>query len=99
MRDEKYAINRRQFINSSVTAAAALAATTVSAQSYNRILGANDRIRLGGIGSGDRGSTRLVAAQKLGAQIVALADVNKGMLERAQKALGAPVEKTYVATY
>src|SRR5581483_587966 len=53
-------------------------------------------IRLGGIGPGDRGSGRVTTAQKLGAEIVALADVNKGMLEMAQKKLAAPVEKTYV---
>ncbi len=89
-------MHRRKFIQGTSAAAAMLAATGVSAKSYAQIQGANDRIRLGGIGSGDRGRTRLVAAQKLGAQIVALADVNKAMLERAQKDLGAPVEKTYV---
>src|SRR5438045_160456 len=88
---------RRSFIKKSITAAAATLATTgMSAKSYSQIVGANDRVRLGGIGSGDRGRTRLAAAQQLGAEIVALADVNKGMLDRAQKALGKPVEKTYV---
>jgi predicted dehydrogenase len=73
-----------------------VAGTTLTALSYQRILGANDRIRLGGIGPGDRGAGRLVAARKLGAEIVALADVNQGMLARAVKELGGPVEKTYV---
>jgi predicted dehydrogenase len=68
----------------------------MSATSYARVIGANDRLRLGGIGPGDRGSGRIQTAQKLGADIVALADVNKGMLEQAQKGLTAPVEKTFV---
>lgn len=82
-------IDRREFMKGA-------AATVITAASYERIIGANDRIRLGGIGPGDRGASRVVAAQKLGAEIVALADVNKGMLERALKALGRPVDKTYV---
>ena len=86
-------MNRRTFTTSAV---ASLATFGVSAKSYARIQGANDRIRLGGIGPGDRGSGRLLAAQKLGADIVALADVNKGFLDQMQKKLSAPVEKTYV---
>lgn len=82
-------LDRREFMKGA-------AATAITAASYQRIVGANDRIRLGGIGPGDRGATRLAAAQKLGAEIVALADVNKGMLDRALKALGQPVDKTYV---
>ena len=67
-----------------------------SAESWPRISGAHDRHRLGGIGPGDCGSGRMATAEKLGAQIVALADVNKGMIALAQKKLSAPVEKTYV---
>lgn len=84
-------MNRRTFTTSAVASIVGM-----NARSYARILGANDRIRLGGIGPGDRGSGRVQTAQKLGADIVALADVNKGMLEMAQKKLTAPVEKTYV---
>jgi len=86
--------NRRKFVKQTI--AATLATAGVSATSYARILGANDRIRLGGIGPGDRGSGRVATAQKLGADIVALADVNKSMLEMAQKRLTTPAEKTYV---
>lgn len=89
-------MHRRNFMKVAATASAALAAHPVSAASYARIQGANDRLRLGGIGPGDRGRGRLAAAEKLGAQIVALADVNKGMLAKAQQTLAAPVEKTYV---
>lgn len=94
MQKEASSIERRDFIKQ--TATTVLTAASMSATSYARIIGANDRIRLGGIGPGDRGAGRLTAAQKMGAQIVALADVNKGFLDRAQKLLGAPVEKTYV---
>ena len=83
--------SRRNFIQGAVLATAGM-----SAASYVRVIGANERIRLGGIGPGDRGSGRVATAQKLGADIVALADVNKAMLDMAQKALGKPVEKTYV---
>ncbi|MCI0393221.1 MAG: Gfo/Idh/MocA family oxidoreductase [Acidobacteria bacterium] len=86
-------LDRREFVKQSI--ATTLATTGMSATSYSRIIGANDRIRLGGIGPGDRGKGRLAAARKLGAEIVALADVNKGMLARAQQALSAPVAKTY----
>ncbi len=86
-------MHRRTFTTSALTSLATLG---LSAKSYARIQGANDRIRLGGIGPGDRGSGRVAAAQKLGADIVALADVNKGLLDLAQKRLATPVEKTYV---
>ena len=82
---------RRNFIQGAVLTTAGM-----SAASYVRVIGANERIRLGGIGPGDRGSGRVATAEKLGAEIVALADVNKGMLEIAQKSLSKPVEKTYV---
>jgi predicted dehydrogenase len=84
-------LTRRNFIQGATLATAGMSAT-----SYARVIGANDRLRIGGIGPGDRGAGRIQAAQKLGADIVALADVNKAMLEQAQKGLTAPVEKTYV---
>ncbi|MBO0720446.1 MAG: Gfo/Idh/MocA family oxidoreductase [Blastocatellia bacterium] len=87
-------LDRREFIKQ--TTITALTAAGMTAKSYGRVIGANERIRLGGIGPGDRGAGRVETAQKLGAEIVALADVNKGMLELAQKKLAAPVEKTYV---
>jgi predicted dehydrogenase len=86
-------MNRRTFNSSAL---ASIASLGITAKSYARIQGANDRIRLGGIGPGDRGSGRLVTAQKLGADIVALADVNRGFLDQMQTKLSTPVEKTYV---
>jgi predicted dehydrogenase len=87
-------IDRRKFVKQ--TAITAMATAGMTASSYDRVIGANDRIRIGGIGPGDRGSGRVATAQKLGADIVALCDVNKGMLDLTQKRLAAPVEKTYV---
>ncbi len=89
-------IARRDFIKQTALTATTLATAGMTAHSYARIIGANDRLRIGGIGPGDRGIGRLATAQKLGADIVALADVNKGMLDLAQKKLNVPVDKTYV---
>ncbi|HEX5082922.1 MAG TPA: Gfo/Idh/MocA family oxidoreductase [Blastocatellia bacterium] len=87
-------MDRREFVKQ--TAITTMATAGMTAISYDRVIGANDRIRIGGIGPGDRGSGRVATAQKLGAEIVALCDVNKGMLDLVQKRLAAPVEKTYV---
>jgi predicted dehydrogenase len=64
-------MNRRTFMGSSVTAAVA-----ISARSYARIFGANDRVNLGIIGLGRRGnivSAALLEDQR--ARIVAVSDV------------------------
>jgi predicted dehydrogenase len=94
MNDQSAQSNRREFLKQTV--AATITTAGMTAHSYARIVGANERLRLGGIGPGDRGSGRVATAQKLGADIVALADVNQGLLALAQKRLAAPIEKTYV---
>src|SRR5262249_35623674 len=48
-------INRRSFINQATTLVVGAGAFSASASSYNRILGANDRISLGHMGVGRRG--------------------------------------------
>jgi predicted dehydrogenase len=64
------------------------AAFTVS--SYQRILGANDRVRLGLIGAGSRGTGVMGNFQQAGAEVVAVCDVYAAMVDRAQqKATGA----------
>ncbi len=83
--------SRRQFLIS----AGAVAATAMTAHSYSRILGANDRIRLGVIGPGQRGTNRFTTAQTLGADIVALADANKGLMGLAQRSVKYADVKTY----
>jgi predicted dehydrogenase len=61
-----HSTNRRRFLGAAIATAA----------SYGRILGANDRIRVGGIGTGSRGQYLLSnVAQIEGAEIVALCDV------------------------
>ena len=48
-------INRRSFINQATSLVVGAGAFSASSSSYNRILGANDRISLGHIGVGRRG--------------------------------------------
>jgi len=81
---------RREFLRDSTAALGVLAA---GAAAPGRVLGANERIRIGGIGVGDRGTDRLRMAQRLGAEIVAMADVNEAMLDRAEKAIGHKVAR------
>lgn len=83
---------RRQFI----AAAGAAAATAMTARSYARVLGANDRIRLGVIGPGQRGTNRMMTARQVGAEIVALADANKGLLELAKSQIKGGEVATFV---
>jgi len=83
---------RREFL----AAAGAAAATAMSARSYARVLGANDRIRIGVIGPGQRGSNRMSTARQLGAEIVALADANKALMALAK---GGLKDSGEVATY
>jgi len=58
--------NRRDFLRNSVL---------LTALSTSRILGANERIRVAGLGTGGRCSYLLSLASKAGAEIVALCDV------------------------
>lgn len=83
--------SRRAFLGAAATAAAA---TSLTAKSYARVLGANDRIRMGFIGAGGMGTSHLnvLAAikEKNNLEGVAVADC---WLERAQKGaavIGAP---------
>lgn len=79
---------RRQFIATAATVGAALSPFAPSSA-----YGANERVRLGGIGTGDRGTDRLRTAKRLGAEIVALADINEAMLDRAEGALDQKADR------
>ena len=69
--------DRRQFIRSAALATAA---------SYGRILGANDRIRIGGIGTGGRCQYLLDCLNKIGGnQVVAVCDVYEPHLQEARE--------------
>lgn len=58
----------------------------MSAASYSRVLGANDRINLGVIGCGDRGTYDMSQFVKTGqAQVTALCDVYETHINRARK--------------
>ncbi len=78
--------NRRTFIG-------AAAATTLS---YRKILGANERLRIGGIGVGYRGRYLLtLLAKSAGAEIVAVCDVHTAKRERVRQEV-APQAKDYL---
>ena len=76
-------INRRSF--NKATAAAAVGLTAVSA---SRVLGANERVRLGFIGVANRGGQLMTAFEKhADMEIAALCDVRKSHLDKANARL------------
>jgi predicted dehydrogenase len=78
--------NRRRFLGAAVASAA----------SYSRVLGANDRIRIAGIGTGGRGEYLLGNVAKLeGTEIVAVCDVYEPHRLRTKSQL-APAAQDYV---
>jgi len=78
--------DRRQFIKTAALATAA---------SYGRILGANDRVQVGGIGTGGRCQYILSLVNKGGGgQIVAVCDVNEVHRQEAREKL-APEAREY----
>src|SRR5438128_6829738 len=86
----KEAIERRQFMKQAALAGAAIGL----ASSTSRVLGANDRVRLGIIGCGARGQEDLRDALKLpNVEFVAAADVYNRRLEEAKRL--APGVKTF----
>lgn len=80
-------VDRRSFLNTAAGVVAGSAFAT-SALSYGRILGANDRIGLGHIGVGNRGTGLHMMASRLKGQhnveTVAVCDLWKNNRERAQ---------------
>ncbi len=80
--------SRRQFLGAVTGLAGTLAIP-------KRVLGANDRIRLGIIGAGDRGSELMrLALECPGAEFAGVADIYTRRLEAAQRL--APQAKTYL---
>jgi predicted dehydrogenase len=73
---ENAGINRRTFVKQ---ASGALLATSIDARSYARVVGANDRIRIGQLGCGDRsqGHVHMVqlASKKMPVETVAVCDI------------------------
>ena len=82
--------SRRKFLGK----VAGLATTTIAAVPQ-RVLGANERVRLGLIGAGDRGTELYRQAMSIpGVEMVAFADVYTRRLEAAKKAV--PTAETYL---
>lgn len=90
-----YSLTRRQFMTATVRATAVSAAVSAFPfVSRARVIGANDRIGVGFIGVGGRGSSHVATLQKLiatgeHAQIVAVNDVFRYRLDEATKATKA----------
>jgi predicted dehydrogenase len=88
-------LGRREFLQKSALIAGATATTATDALSYSRIVGANDRISIGHIGVGHRGSeldgmvARLSHSNNV--EMTAVCDLWTGNLERAV----AANEKSY----
>jgi predicted dehydrogenase len=83
-------VNRREFLQKGAVVAAGSAALSHTALSYARIVGANDRISLGHIGVGDRGSELdgIVAKlkDKQNVEMTAVCDLWSGNRNRAVEA-------------
>ena len=71
-------IDRRRFFKKTGTAVAA-----ISAASYSRVQGANDRVRIGVVGLRGRGRTHIAEFVKHpGAEVAAIVDIDQTVLER-----------------
>jgi hypothetical protein len=79
--------NRRDFLRNSVV---------LTALSTSRILGANERVRIAGLGTGGRCSYLLSLASKAGAEIVALCDVYEPRRLAGQEKLAPAARADYV---
>src|ERR1035438_5639324 len=79
--------NRRDFLRNSVL---------LTALSTSRILGANERVRIAGLGTGGRCSYLLGLPSKAGAEIVALCDVYEPRRLAAQEKLAPAARADYV---
>jgi len=88
---EKRSVSRRAFLQ---TSGALAAAATWTASSYARVVGANDRIRIGFIGVGGMGSGHVGAIvalkEKDNVEAVAVADLWQTRAEAGAKTAGAP---------
>ena len=95
MSDDKKTVNRRAFLRQTTNAVVGAVGLETTAQSYARILGANDRVSLGHVGVGNRGrGLQLILAHlkdPLKVETSAICDLWKVNRERAV----AMAEKTY----
>jgi len=94
--EDKSKSTRREFIGKAgiVTAGVSLGVTTLSAAGYNRVLGANDKIRMGFIGIGNRGSQLLkLFMDQPDQEVAALCDIYDPYLQRDR----SKVDQRYLA--
>jgi len=87
-------IARRRFVKAGLVAAGATAVYPRNAHTHTRILGANERINVGIIGLGGRGSDLLRWVMDVGkttrpAQVVAVCDVYRKRVTKAKEVSGA----------
>ena len=83
--EDKSKSTRREFIGKAgiVTAGVSLGVTSLSAASYNRVIGANEKIRMGFIGVGNRGSQLLkLFMDQPDQEVAALCDIYEPYLQR-----------------
>jgi predicted dehydrogenase len=87
MKPSEREVNRREFLRKGAMLAAGAAAVKSTALSYNRIAGASDRISLGHIGIGHRGSELDAMVAQLNnsknVEMTAVCDLWTGNLDRA----------------
>ena len=88
---ESQSVSRRTFLK---TASAAAAAATWTAKSYAKVIGANERIRIGFIGAGGMGNTHLDAVNGLkdqdNVEAIAVADCWETRAKEGAAKVGAP---------
>src|SRR5665648_260739 len=90
---------RREFIAKTgiVTVGVALGAPTMTAASYNRVIGANDKIRTGFIGIGNRGSQLLnLFMRQPDLEVAALCDIYEPYVLRDRSKVDPPVSYTHL---
>src|SRR5690349_8711455 len=87
-------ISRRDFVEKSVMAATAMGLAPVLslARADRTVLGANDRIGVGVVGVGIRGTILLERTKALpGTRLVEVVDLYDGHIERAKELVGGPL--------
>jgi predicted dehydrogenase len=89
---------RRSFMQNTVAGLAGAASVAVprsiSAQSQSRVNGANRRVRVALIGCGGMGTNDLRQSLRLGAQVVALCDVDDAQSAKAKEQVGRDFSQT-----
>ena len=80
-------IDRRAFVQRATSAGAAVSLSLAGPLTRN-VLGANDRVRVGAIGTGRQALSNMKAFQKHGAEVVAVCDVYEANLAKGRAQAG-----------